>query len=167
MNARERNLTLLRGLRDLLADLDPDLYAEPAPALQLQGAGGHVRHALEFYASFGAGVAEGRIDYDARPREPELETARDAAIARIDSILVDWEDLPDPTESVEVHQDDPGEEWCASTVGRELQFLAAHLVHHLALVAVIFRHHGVSIPDGFGVAPSTLEYWKTRGASAG
>lgn len=167
MNARERNVSLLTGLRDLLAGLDPERYARAAPDLELSGAGTHVRHALEFYVCFLDGIDAGRVDYDARRREEALETDRDAAVVRIDAILGEWPTVPPESGAISVHQDDPGAEWCDSTVGRELQFLAAHLVHHLALVAVILRHHGEEVPAGFGIAPSTLEYWKSRGARAG
>jgi uncharacterized damage-inducible protein DinB len=47
--------------------------------------------------------------------------------------------------------------WCQSSVGRELQHLINHTVHHYAFVALILRLQGVAIEDDFGVAPSTLQ----------
>jgi hypothetical protein len=46
----------------------------------------------------------------------------------------------------------------ASSVGRELQYLVAHTVHHFALMAVALRTCGHRLPDEFGVAPSTLRH---------
>src|SRR5437667_441272 len=46
----------------------------------------------------------------------------------------------------------------ASTVGRELMYAVAHTIHHYALIAVMCGLIDVPVPDGFGVAPSTLRY---------
>jgi uncharacterized damage-inducible protein DinB len=45
-----------------------------------------------------------------------------------------------------------------TTVGRELVFVLSHTVHHNALIAVMARTLGVSVPDRFGYAPSTLAH---------
>jgi len=54
-------------------------------------------------------------------------------------------------------------EWRRPTTLRELQFLFSHTIHHYALIANLLVMQGVEIGrdhSGFGVAPSTLEYWK-------
>ena len=43
-----------------------------------------------------------------------------------------------------------------STLERELMFVFHHLVHHKAIIAIRLRLLKQSIPQGFGVAPSTL-----------
>jgi len=48
--------------------------------------------------------------------------------------------------------------WLPSSMGRELQFLLGHTVHHSALIVMIIDGIGLSIPDGFGIAPSTLRH---------
>jgi hypothetical protein len=45
-----------------------------------------------------------------------------------------------------------------STVGRELMYAVAHTIHHYALIAVMCGMLEVPVPQGFGVAPSTLKY---------
>jgi hypothetical protein len=45
-----------------------------------------------------------------------------------------------------------------STVGRELMYAVTHAIHHYALIAVMCGMLEVSVPVGFGVAPSTLKY---------
>ena len=45
-----------------------------------------------------------------------------------------------------------------STVGREMMFCIVHAIHHYALIAVMCGILEVSVPAGFGVAPSTLKY---------
>ena len=54
--------------------------------------------------------------------------------------------------------DIPEDEWSGSTVRRELQFLLSHSIHHYALIATICHANGFPVPEGFGVAPSTLRY---------
>jgi hypothetical protein len=48
--------------------------------------------------------------------------------------------------------------WSGTSVGRELQFLVSHTVHHYAVIAAMLRPQGVEPGADFGVAPSTLVY---------
>jgi hypothetical protein len=56
--------------------------------------------------------------------------------------------------------------WCNSSVLRELEFLQSHAVHHYSLIAALLRLHGIEPDAEFGVAPSTLKYWKEEAACA-
>ena len=56
--------------------------------------------------------------------------------------------------------------WSATSVVRELQFLASHTVHHYAVIAAMLRPQGVEPGDDFGVAPSTLQYERENAACA-
>ena len=58
-------------------------------------------------------------------------------------------------------------EWCASTGRRELQFLLSHSVHHYAIIAMICGQHEIEVPEGFGVAPSTLKYRESTAGDSG
>ena len=53
--------------------------------------------------------------------------------------------------------------WQRSSVGRELQFLVSHTVHHSAMVAASCRVRGLPVSSDYGVAPSTQRH---RAASA-
>jgi hypothetical protein len=50
--------------------------------------------------------------------------------------------------------------WSYSSIGRELQFLLSHTIHHYALIALALRLQGYEPSAEFGVAPSTLQYWR-------
>ncbi|MBM4187475.1 MAG: hypothetical protein FJ206_09205 [Gemmatimonadetes bacterium] len=50
------------------------------------------------------------------------------------------------------------ESWSRSTLGRELQFLVSHSVHHFALIKLLLANDGPVLPREFGVAPSTLSH---------
>ena len=51
----------------------------------------------------------------------------------------------------------------SSTVGRELQYLLDHTIHHYAIIAIILKAQSITVPEEFGVAPSTLKYWESTG----
>jgi hypothetical protein len=39
-------------------------------------------------------------------------------------------------------------------------FSISHAIHHYALISMICRYLGITLPEGFGVAPSTIHYRK-------
>jgi hypothetical protein len=42
----------------------------------------------------------------------------------------------------------------------------SHTIHHFALIAYKLQTLGIEVEEGFGVAPSTLKYWKEEKAKA-
>lgn len=127
--------------------------------------GPQVRHCLDFYVAFLAGKDAGRVDYDARERDPLVESSRRIARERIAAIAsalerIDAEDaaaaLLVRAEAGSLPAGSP--EWSPSSLGRELQFLLSHTVHHLALIAEMLRARGRRVDDELGVSPSTLQH---------
>ena len=55
-------------------------------------------------------------------------------------------------------EEDGVPDWRPSSVGRELQFLVSHTVHHYALIRLLLEDHGIYAGEEFGVAPSTLAH---------
>lgn len=171
------NALVLRQGAALVARLAAEQYAEaPCPpglpetarAAFARGAvGAHVRHVLDHYESFLLGLATGRVDYDRREREREVELDPRLAHERLESCArrletLERRELDRPL--VVLTASAPGRvREGASSLGRELQFLASHTVHHYALIAVLVRLWGVAPDDDFGVAPSTLAF--EQGAS--
>src|ERR1043166_5979436 len=62
----------------MLERLSDALYAEPRGSWAPVGA--QYRHILEHYHSFFAGLADARVDYDARARDERIERERGAAL---------------------------------------------------------------------------------------
>ncbi|MEM7395560.1 MAG: hypothetical protein AAF492_24785, partial [Verrucomicrobiota bacterium] len=128
----------------------------------MSGVGGHIRHDLEHYSNFLAGLGAGRIDYEARKRDLRVEQNRAFAIERIDETIEQLQQIPadEGTRSLEVKMERGGQEaeWATSTVSRELDFLLSHTVHHFGLVAMILKVQGFLPKEHFGVAPSTVRY---------
>lgn len=162
---------LERGLA-LLGCLDDRLYADTAGLPVQSGVGSHLRHCLDFYQSFVRGVRTGRVDYNRRERDTLVERDRACAAAKIEILIEELRalaDIPGDTPLLISPEDCDAlgaDAWCASTLARELQFLLSHTVHHYALVALILRLQGFEPGEEFGVAPSTLAYWKQEALCA-
>ncbi len=159
------NCTLLRQGAEALASGQGILYRPDPETGRPPSIGAHFRHVLDHYLAFFHGLERGRIDYDRRDRDPELEADLRAAQAAADRIEAALRALPAVTiqapilVNVAVATEAHGEtHWEPSTVQRELAFLLSHTVHHYALISLHARRYGVELGDDFGVAPSTLEY---------
>lgn len=150
----------------LLERLDDRLYNDTARLPVRSGAGSHFRHCLDFYHAFLKGVERGRVNYHRRERDTPVERDRACAAAKIVIIiegLCALAELPGDTRlQVGPEDSDPDltDGWCESTLARELQFLFSHTLHHYALVALVLRLQGFEPGEEFGVAPSTLAYWR-------
>ena len=156
------NLRLLRQALGLIRQLDDTIFRTEQSGNSSVGA--HLRHVIDCYRCFLRGLDGGKIDYDGRQRDPRLEHERSVAETALDQLVAGFETLPrDLDRPLEVKVDSaawgPGAlHWQASTLGRELQFLVSHTVHHFALIALLLRQQGHEPGAGFGVAPSTLEH---------
>lgn len=156
----------------LLGRLDDRLYSDTNGLPVQSGAGSHIRHCLDFYQSFVAGVWTGRVDYNRRERDELVARDRACAAAKIEIIVEELRalaSLPGDTPLLVNAEDaDPSgaDAWCSSTLARELQVLLSHTVHHYALVALILRLQGFELGEEFGVAPSTLAHWREEALCA-
>lgn len=164
------NLHCLEQAIDLLGRLPVPAFAR-TEARHAKTVGPHLRHVLDHYSAFIAGLPDFRVDYDAREREARLETEIAFAQARMreisgELVLMEEDLLELP---IQVRLESGGaesEQWSHSTVRRELQFLLSHTVHHFALIAVLLERFEIAVPDDFGIAPSTLKYWQAQAPCA-
>lgn len=162
------NVACLQQALDLLRKLPEHRYTQNWAALPGQKVSGHVRHVIEFYECFLEGLTECHVDYDARLRDHSLETSRSLAVERLARLIehlssdqrlqgdsVVWVRAEGAAKS-ELHDG-----YLVSSVGRELQSLASHAVHHFALIGFLLQVMGETVPSDFGVAPSTLAFRTT------
>ncbi|MFN0179669.1 MAG: DinB family protein [Gemmatimonadales bacterium] len=145
----------------LLTTLTDDQFACPRGAWSPVGA--QYRHVLEHYQCLLEGVAGGRVDYDARRRDVTLEQSRTRALevtADLEQGLAQLIGRPASLAlEVQLRCDvDRGDCWTASTLGRELQFLVSHSVHHYALIKLLLANDTIELDQEFGTAPSTLSH---------
>lgn len=158
------NIAILMQARELVSRLSNASYALSGPAVHGSGVGPHLRHVLDHYANFLEGVSAGRVDYDARARDPTIEVDRSAAIAKLDELVSGLRALSTHshgtlTVKMECGDDSPPESWWStSSICRELQFLISHTVHHYALIRFVLKLQGIDPGPVFGVAPSTLRH---------
>jgi len=167
----DENASLLERTAALLEDLEPDTYATVDARCLGGSIGGHTRHCVEFYQGFLAGLEGGRIDYDARARDARIENELAHAIAalrRTAAHLRQAATTQDTMHLLRVIENHTGKDtdWSATSVGRELRFLLSHTVHHCALIAILLRLRGREVPEGFGIAPSTLRHRAAQKTSA-
>lgn len=167
------NIGYLQQGVDLLGRLTDEDYVRASPATYGSGIGGHLRHCIDHYTNFLAGLPAGRIDYDARLRDPRIEKDRAFAGEKLREIMRSLETLRtqgrDAELAVKMDCGDDSDEaswWSTSTLRRELQFLISHTVHHYALIGLILKFQGKETGPDFGIAPSTLRYNQSRAACA-
>jgi uncharacterized damage-inducible protein DinB len=154
---------------DLLLRLDDAAYSASPDELFRGGVGAQFRHCLDFYGCFLDGLPAARVDYSARHRDRSVETSRDRAVGATRGLrerLLEI-DSAEAQRRLSVRSEAPV--WSDSTVGRELQFLVSHTIHHYALIAAVLKLQGHDVRHAFpelGVAPSTLSHWKEAGLLA-
>jgi uncharacterized damage-inducible protein DinB len=164
-------LVLLEQAPGLLQLTGDNVYAGRCEISPRASIGGHLRHTLDFFQSFLKGIEWGQIDYNQRERDALTEIDRRYAAARIEAVSAGLRSLALPSDSTPLRvctEDDVGDPpaWCDSSVLRELEFLQSHTIHHYSLIAILLRLHGIQPDAEFGVAPSTLKYWREEAACA-
>lgn len=159
----EENVTLLRNACALLDCVDDAMWIRTPPVPGAHRLGPQFRHVIEFYDTLLAGLPGGRIDYDARRRDSRIESSVRFAAGRLRELAVRLE--TDRALRVErrlrVRMEDatPADDlWFDSSLGRELQSVRTHTIHHFALIALSLRCWGIDVDGNFGVAPSTLRF---------
>lgn len=128
--------------------------------------GAQFRHNMDFLDAFLKGVKVGQIDYGRRERDLRIENDRSAAIAQIEVLKAMIEEFESRSmlNSISVRSEIESSLWIPSSVLRELEFVHSHTVHHHALIAEKLLGFGIHVDKDFGVAPSTLQYWKKQAA---
>jgi hypothetical protein len=153
------NLELLEQALGLVA-----WYRRPGAPAYAGLVGSHLRHVIEHHEALLLPRRPGVVDYDSRPRDPQLENLADIAavrLARLKDCLVP---------ALAARLDEPVRVRCRggldgrfehalpSTVARELAFVASHAVHHFALLAAHCQRIGVPLGAGFGKAAATVAH---------
>lgn len=157
---------------DILDALSADQYSAVSCGPFTSSVGMHIRHNLDHFEAFFLGLPNGQVDYESRGRNTMIEELPEVAGETLQRYMKQLDALrsADTDEALLVREEsEAGTEarrWLASSIGRELQFLLGHTVHHNALIAMIVHGHGLDLPASFGVAPSTQRYGQNRLASS-
>lgn len=124
--------------------------------------GQHVRHIIEMFICLEDGYAEGIVNYENRKRDIEIETKRGVAISLLKKV---YEDLDKVNKNLvlqgEYNEDSQEMISFDTNYYREIAYNLEHTIHHMALIKVGIRElSDISLPDGFGVASSTIKFRK-------
>lgn len=149
----------LRSLRELIETL-PEHTFRAAPSDSSGTVGEHVRHCLDHVRALTAAVNADEFSYDSRLRGTPVETIPAAAIEEINRLDDALDHLTDETlsrplflrtlVSTGTHPIS-----VRTTLEREAAFVVQHTIHHGATMAVLLEGMRISVPPGFGYAPST------------
>lgn len=150
-----------RGIK-LLDQLSDEIYLKTDTGVGSIGA--HIRHNLDFANNFLKGLNTGKIDYNLRNRDIEIERSRHYAKERFLFVIRGLRNLSDQdlNRGVLVCSEIDESNWHSSSGNRELEFLHSHTVHHYALIAEKLNSYGIKVSPDFGVAPSTLRFWASQ-----
>ncbi|MCS6918126.1 MAG: hypothetical protein RMK52_06980 [Chitinophagales bacterium] len=150
-------------LNDLLDQLDDEQYQAALPVFSGATIGKHVRHIIEFFSCVHQACSSGSISYDDRPRDEQLETQRWKARRHLEDLRQALARLEDRSLMLKGNLCplDPLGSWEMGTSAlREFYYAVEHAIHHMAIIkmGLLSAYPQVQIPEGFGVAPSTLRH---------
>lgn len=150
-------------LQDVLVNIPSSQYTQASQRLSGATIGQHVRHVIELFVCLEKGYADGTVNYENRARDIQIETDKTMALALLQNLYTRI-GKTDTTLLLEVSGD--GTSDASMTIStnyyRELLYNLEHTVHHMALIRVaVTELSDLVLPDGFGVASSTLKYRAT------
>lgn len=162
---------LSEGIKFLDSLTDAD-YSDKNPEVYNASIGGHYRHVIDHVVVLLAGLADQRVNYDKRQRDEGVENDRILARAKTQELLDVWNELKESqmADVIDVigkvtYGGGDASSCVQSTLGREAMYVVIHGVHHFALIGVICNLRGIPMPEGFGIAPSTVEHQKKLSAA--
>jgi hypothetical protein len=144
-----------------LCQLKPREYVQPSKALSGHTIGQHVRHIIELFQSLENGYEQGIVNYEKRKRDKAIENDPEMACRLLEQILTA---LPRPDKPLLLeasYGEDPAGPMILSTnYYREIAYNLEHTIHHMALIRIGINETGseLILPEGYGIAASTLKY---------
>lgn len=143
----------------LLADSQ---YIHPSKTLSNATIGQHTRHIIELFVCLEDGYEGGNVNYEKRKRDIRIETDKVFASGLLKQV---YNGLNKPNKSMvlEAMYDEDSTDLMEFSTNyyREIAYNLEHTIHHMALIKVgVLELSDLQLPDGFGVATSTMKYKK-------
>jgi uncharacterized damage-inducible protein DinB len=134
--------------------------------------GPHLRHCLDHFTCFLRGFDSGTVDYDARDRDERQERDPQHFVRELDAIVERLQAIESGAtrRTLEVCQEvtpDGRSRTVSSNAERELMFLSSHTIHHIAIMSLLAKGAGMTVPDDLGVAFSTASYMNRTAIGSG
>ena len=149
-------------LSEVLHSLTDEQYVHPGKALFKATIGNHTRHIIEMFICLEQGYESGVVNYENRKRDIKIETDKAFAsdlLKQIHSGL----NKADKYLLLQATYDEDSNDIIEFNTNyyREVAYNLEHTIHHMALIKVgISEWDSIQIPQGFGVATSTMKYKK-------
>jgi hypothetical protein len=145
-----------------LEQLSNEQYVYAGKTLSNATIGQHVRHIIEMFICLEDGYECGTVNYEKRKRDIKIETERDFAISLLKKV---YDNLHKENKQLvlEAAYNDDSDELMEFDTNyyREIAYNLEHTIHHMALIKVGIREiSDIEVPEGFGVASSTIKYRK-------
>jgi hypothetical protein len=149
-------------LHAVISSLPENAYQQKVPALYHASIGDHTRHIVEILQCAVHGHITGVIDYHNRERNLQLAEDPSLALASLQNLLLTCK-LENKAVNVIHGEADQKDDQVLSTYHREMLYNVEHTIHHMALIKVALFYLGVQdLPEGFGMAYSTITYQKKK-----
>lgn len=142
---------------ELLTD---DQYVYSSKILSNATIGQHVRHIIEMFVCLEEGYEKGIVNYEHRKRDIQTETRRTVAMDLLKNICAGLDKANKNMVLLGSYNDNSDELIEFDTnYYREIAYNLEHTIHHMALVKVGIREvSDIEVPEGFGVASSTIKF---------
>lgn len=163
MQLTQATFSILDQVEFVIGQMKDDDYTKPVDVFNNSTIGQHFRHTLEFFQILNNGYDTGLISYDKRNHDKRIETDRSLALQIIKKSK-DFIATCDMQKSLslEVNYDvgNSDDIIVESNMAREVSYNIEHAIHHMAIIKIGIKVlcPYVELPDGFGVAISTLRY---------
>ena len=160
MTIQQSVQVIFQQLEDSLVQLTNEQYCKRIDALSGATVGQHVRHVVEMFICLQDGYATGTVNYENRKRDITIESSNEVAINLMrhinTSLFVQNKELileaGFDENSFELNQ-------IPTNYFREIAYNLEHAIHHMALIKIgINEVSEVTLPEGYGVASSTIKY---------
>ncbi len=153
------SLQTLEQFKNVLQDLPEDMFRRPCSTLSEATVGQHTRHIIELYKCLIEGYSSGEVCYDNRKRDQRIEQELKFAILQLGWIQ---DNLEKENKSLFINYElDERGQRVESNYLREVMYNLEHAIHHEALIKVAIQEFSeMTLPESFGVAPSTIQFRK-------
>lgn len=147
-------------LTEVLDQITAEQYKTASENLSGASVGQHTRHIIELFQCLLSGYTTGRICYDERKRDANIETDPLFAKQLLSDISSSIEQKNIELQLVGVYDGSASEQLHLTTnYNRELLYNLEHTVHHMALIRVGLKELKTELAaEHFGIASSTIRH---------
>ena len=158
---------ILEQCEQYIDRVNDDQFVQESKVVPGGTIGKHIRHTLDHFRCAITTCCTEPIDYDHRCRGGCVESDRDEAkkeVATLRSLMGDLnESKLGETVTTRVMLSGDGQSAdLESTRAREIFFAMHHAIHHNAILKAIGLELGFECPEGFGTAPSTINFVRSE-----